>query len=54
MTAIIRRRCPTRDEILDLLAARAPQLDWPAVLEVLDHLGVDLSAALRVEVTEEV
>jgi hypothetical protein len=39
-----RRRYATREELLALLAGRAPGVDWPVVLEHLEAIGAQVVA----------
>lgn len=47
-----RRRAATREELIELLAGREPEVDWSRALDALTLVGVRLEH--EVTVTEEV
>lgn len=47
-----RRRYATREELVELLAGRAPGVDWPAALDALEAAGALVQVVI--EVDEEV
>lgn len=47
-----RRRAATREELVQVLAGRAPGIDWVVVLEHLAEAGVQVE--LKIVVAEEV
>lgn len=49
-----RRRLASRDELLELLAAREPGVDRALALAALTAEGVDVDALIRIVVDEEV
>jgi hypothetical protein len=49
-----RRRYATREELIELLAGRSPDIDWTTVVVVLAEIGVPVDHLVKVEVDEEV
>lgn len=49
-----RRRFATRDELIELLAGREPNVDWRLAVGALAAAGIDVSQLVKVLVDEEV
>jgi len=49
-----RRRFATRAELVEHLARREPDVDWPRAVEALEAEGVLVEHLVRVSVDEEV
>lgn len=44
-----RRRYATREELVELLAGRAPGVDWPAALDALEAVGARVEVPIVVD-----
>lgn len=44
-----RRRFANREELLELLAVREPEVDWPAALDALEEAGALVQVVIEVD-----